>query len=133
MPKKMTPKSQPKIPPSPPIFTIPIFNYFFTLKKYHANKFTILSFNCIMRIYSNVYNCAIYLKLLVLLLKISINNQALVCIHINNHTLLCKHINNHALLCIHINNHALLCIHINNHTLLYIQINTQNNYHKKYT
>ena len=37
------------------------------------------------------------------------------------------------LLKISINNHALLYIHINNHSLLYIHINTRNNYHKKYT
>ena len=39
---------------------IPIFNYFLTLKKYHANKYMILSFNRIMRIYSDVYDCAMY-------------------------------------------------------------------------
>ena len=61
MPKKIAPKSQAKNP----ISAIPIFNYFLTLKRYNANKYTILSFNCIMRIYSNVYNYAIiYLKLL---------------------------------------------------------------------
>ena len=48
MPKKLTPKSQAKNK---------------TLKKHHANKYTILSFNRIMRIYSNVYNYAIYPKL----------------------------------------------------------------------
>ena len=37
------------------------------------------------------------------------------------------------LLKISINNHALLYIHINNHSLLYIRINTNNNYHKSYT
>ena len=62
MPKKMTPKSQAKN--KTPIPTIPIFNYFLTLKKYHVNKYTILSFNCIMRIYGNLYNYAIYLNLL---------------------------------------------------------------------
>ena len=62
MPKKMTPTSQAKN--KIPVPTIPILNYFLTLKKYHANKYTILSFNRILRIYSNVYNCAIYLKLL---------------------------------------------------------------------
>ena len=41
------------------ISTIPIFNHFLTLKKYHANKYTILSFNCIIRLYSNVYDYAI--------------------------------------------------------------------------
>ena len=62
MPKKITPKSQAKN--KTPIPTIPIFNYFLTLKRYHVRKYTILSFNCIMRIYSNVYNYARYLKLL---------------------------------------------------------------------
>ena len=62
MPKKMTPTSQAKN--KIPVPTIPILNHFLTLKKYHANKHTILSFNRILRIYSNVYNCAIYLKLL---------------------------------------------------------------------
>ena len=62
MPKNMTPKSQAKN--KQPISTIPIFNYFLTLKKYRANKYMTLSFNCIMRIYSNVYHCAIYAKLL---------------------------------------------------------------------
>ena len=56
----MTPKSQAKN--ETPIPAIPIFNYFLTLKRYHANKYTILSFNRIMRIYSNVYDCAIYPK-----------------------------------------------------------------------
>ena len=55
----MTPKSQAK--KYNPILEIPIFDYFLTLKKYHANKYTILSFNRIMRIYSNVYNYVIYL------------------------------------------------------------------------
>ena len=70
MPKKMMPKSEAKnkIPfPQYPYLTI-----FLTLKKYHANKYTILSFNCIIRIYSNVYNYAIYLKLLVFLRALSI-------------------------------------------------------------
>ena len=58
----MTPKSQAKN--KTPILTIPIFNYFLTLKKYHANKCTTLSFNRTMRIYSNVYNYTIYFKLL---------------------------------------------------------------------
>ena len=44
---------------------MPSLNYFLTLKKYHVNKCTFLSLNPIMRIYSNAYNCAIYLKLLV--------------------------------------------------------------------
>ena len=70
MPKKMTPKSQAK--KKKPISAIPVFNYFSILKKYHANKYTILSFNCIMRIYSNIYNYAIYLKLLVFLRALSI-------------------------------------------------------------
>ena len=56
---------------SNPIPAIPIFNYFLTLKKYHAHKYTILSFNC-MRIYSNVYNYAIYLNLLAFLCTLSI-------------------------------------------------------------
>ena len=51
MPKKMTPKSLAKIKT---LFLLLIFNYFLTLKKYHANKYTILSFNCFMRIYSNM-------------------------------------------------------------------------------
>ena len=68
MPKKMTPKSQAK---NKTLSAIPIFNYFLTLKRYHANKYTILSFNCIMRIYSNVYNYAIYLKLLAFLRALS--------------------------------------------------------------
>ena len=51
MPKKMTPKSQAKI----------IINYFLALKKYHANKYKISSFICIMRIYSNVYDCVYHM------------------------------------------------------------------------
>ena len=70
MPKKMTPKSQAKN--KTPFPQYPFFNYFLTLKRYHANKYTILSFNWIMRIYSNVYNYAIYLKLLVFLHALSI-------------------------------------------------------------
>ena len=77
-----------------------------------------------MRIYSNVYNYAIYLKqyfyffiLLVFFARFK-------------HTV---KIYNHNLLKISINNHTLLYIHINNHSLLYIHINTHNNYHKKYT
>ena len=62
IPKKITPKSQGKN--KTPIPTIPTFNYFLTLKRYHARKYMILNFNCIMRIYSNVYNYARYLKLL---------------------------------------------------------------------
>ena len=53
----MTPKSQEKIKPQFPQYP---FLTILTLKKYHANKYTILSFNCIMRIYGNVYDCAIY-------------------------------------------------------------------------
>ena len=48
----MTPKSQAKNP----ISVIPIFSYFLTLKMCYANKYKILSFNCIMKIYSNAYN-----------------------------------------------------------------------------
>ena len=56
----MTPKSQANTPrPLPVIPTISIFYYFLTLKKYHANKYVFLSLNRIMRIYSNVYDCAI--------------------------------------------------------------------------
>ena len=54
----MTPKSQAKIKPQFPQY--PFLKLFLTLKKYHANKYMILSFNRIMRIYSNVYNYAIY-------------------------------------------------------------------------
>ena len=39
--------------------TIPIFNHFLILKKYHVNKYTILSFKRIIRLYSNVYDYAI--------------------------------------------------------------------------
>ena len=39
MPKKITPKPQAKN--KNPISIIPIFSYFLTLKKYHANKYTI--------------------------------------------------------------------------------------------
>ena len=67
MPKKIIPKSEAK---NKTLFLqypfLTIFNPFLTLKKYHGNKYTILSFNCIMRIYSNVYNYAIYLKLVFL-------------------------------------------------------------------
>ena len=58
MPKKMTPKSQAKV--KPPFPQYPFFNYFLTLKKYHPNKHTILSFNRIMGIYNNVYIYAIH-------------------------------------------------------------------------
>ena len=60
MPKKMTPKSQAK---NKTPFPQSHFKLFITLKKHHANKYTILSFNRIMRIYSNVYNYTIYPKL----------------------------------------------------------------------
>ena len=43
MPKKMMPKSQAKN--KTPIPAIPILNYFLTLKKCHANKYTFLSVN----------------------------------------------------------------------------------------
>ena len=46
MPKKMTPKSQAK--KLNPISTIPIFSYFLTLKKYHANKYTILNYTIML-------------------------------------------------------------------------------------
>ena len=52
----MTPKSQAK---NKTLFQQYPFSYFLTLKKYHATKYKILSFNCIKRIYSNVYNYAI--------------------------------------------------------------------------
>ena len=71
-----------------------------------------------MRIYSNVYNSAIHLTLLVFFE------------HFKHTVKIC----NDNLLKISINNQALLCIHINNHSLLYIHIiNTHNNYHKMYT
>ena len=57
MPKNMTPKSQVKIKPS--------FLHFWTIfnpKKYQANKYTILSFNRILRSCSNAYDCVIYLN-----------------------------------------------------------------------
>ena len=99
---------------------IPIFSYFLTLKKYDAKKYKILSFNCIMKIYSNVYDYAINLKLSVFFACF----KHTVKIHNHNFARLLK---------ISINNHTLLYIHINNHSLLYIHINTHNNYHKKYT
>ena len=43
MPKKMTPKYQAKI--KPPFPQYPFCKLFLTLKKYHANKYTILSLN----------------------------------------------------------------------------------------
>ena len=73
-----------------------------------------------MKIYSNVYNYAIHLKLSVFFAHF----KHTVKIHTHNLTCLLK---------ISINNHTLLYIHINNHSLLYIHINTHNNYHKKYT
>ena len=57
MPKKMTPKSQAEIKlsfPQYPCLTI------FNPKKISCNKYTILSFNQIMRPCSNIYNYAIY-------------------------------------------------------------------------
>ena len=66
----MNPKSQAKN--KTPFPQYPFFNYLLTLKKYLENKYTILSFNRIMRIYSNVYNYAIYLQLLVFLRTLSI-------------------------------------------------------------
>ena len=54
----MMPKSHTKIK-NP--FQLPIFNYFLTVKKYHANKYTFLRLNRIMRTSSNVYNYAISL------------------------------------------------------------------------
>ena len=45
----MTPKSQAKN--NTPIPTTPILNYFLF---YHANKYTVLSFNHIIRVYSNI-------------------------------------------------------------------------------
>ena len=72
-----------------------------------------------MRMYSNAYNYAIYLKLLVFL---RFKHTVKIYYHIFTH-----------LLKISANSHTLLYIHINNHSLLYIDINTHNNYHKKYT
>ena len=63
MPKKMTAKSQAKNKTPFLQYQFFFFIFFFlTLKKYHVNKYAILSFNRIMRIYCNVYNFAIYLK-----------------------------------------------------------------------
>ena len=53
----MAPKSQAKIKPSFPQY--PFLTIFLTLKKYHANKYTILNFNRIIRLYRNVYDYAI--------------------------------------------------------------------------
>ena len=50
----MTPNSQANIKPLFPQYPV------LTLKRYHANKYTILSFNRIVRIYSNGYNYDIY-------------------------------------------------------------------------
>ena len=99
----MTPKSQAKINPSLPQYP------FLTIKMYHANKYTILSFNRIIRLYSNAYDYAIctlnyyedkyfislfahfkhtvkiYAHNFTHLLKISINNHPLLYIHINMH------------------------------------------------
>ena len=58
----MTPKSQAKIKPnSCNTHFLTIFNH---KKASCKNKYTILIFNHIMRVYSNVYNYALYLKLL---------------------------------------------------------------------
>ena len=54
----MSRKNKTRIP------AILIFNYFLNLRKYYENKYTFLSLNRVMRICSNVYNYAIYLKLL---------------------------------------------------------------------
>ena len=62
MPRKITPKSQAKIKPRFPQY--PFLTIFLTLKKYHANKYTVLILITFVRIYSNAYDCAIYLKLL---------------------------------------------------------------------
>ena len=68
MPKKMTPKPQAK---NKTLFLqYPFLTIFLALNKYHANKYIFLSLNHI--IYSNVYNYAIYLKLLVFLRALSI-------------------------------------------------------------
>ena len=53
----MAPKSQAKIKPSFPQY--PFLTIFIILKKYHANKYTILNFNRIIRLYRNVYDYAI--------------------------------------------------------------------------
>ena len=55
--KKMMPKSQAKIKPS---FLQYPFLTIFNPKKYHVNKYTILSFNRIIKLYSNVYDYVIY-------------------------------------------------------------------------
>ena len=65
-----------------------------------------------MSIYSNVYNYGIYLKLLVFLCALCIqekydhNFKHLLKISINNHTLLCRHINN----CILVYTHKVITI-----------------------
>ena len=62
MPEKMTLKSEAK---NKTLFDqYPFFQLFLTIKKYHANKYTFLSLNRIMKIYSNVYDLVMYLKLL---------------------------------------------------------------------
>ena len=53
----MASKSKAKIKPSFPQY--PFLTIFLTLKKYHANKYTILNFNRIIRLYRNVYDYAI--------------------------------------------------------------------------
>ena len=73
-----------------------------------------------MGIYSNIYNYALYLKIISLF----------VCF---KHTVKIYNHNFTRLLKISINNHALLYIHINNQLLLYVHLNAHNNYHKKYT
>ena len=35
---------------------MPIFKHFLTLKRYYRNKYTILSFNRIMKLYSKMYD-----------------------------------------------------------------------------
>ena len=72
-----------------------------------------------MRIYSNVYNYAIYHNFFFFA-----RFKHTVKIYNHNFTHLLK---------ISTNNHTLLYIHINNHSLLYIHINTHNNYHKNYS
>ena len=56
MSKKMTPKSQAKGKPQFPQYPL---STIFNPKKYHANKYTILSFNCTIWIYITVYDCTI--------------------------------------------------------------------------
>ena len=54
----------------------------FDSKKHHENKYTVLSFNRVMGINSNVFKM---LTVLYILLKISINNYPSLYIHINTH------------------------------------------------